>query len=56
MIRGSGKIGAFVPNETILVKEVRIMRSDWVKRLGEARGWVLGAAVVVAGLFCLLRR
>jgi hypothetical protein len=32
------------------------MRSDWVKKLGMARGWVLGVAVVIAGLVCLLRR
>jgi hypothetical protein len=32
------------------------MRSDWANKLGAARGWLLGAAVVVAGLICLLRR
>jgi hypothetical protein len=32
------------------------MRSDWVKKLGVARGWLMGAAVVVVALAYLLRR
>jgi hypothetical protein len=32
------------------------MRSDWGKKLGVARGWLMGAAVVVIALVYLLRR
>jgi hypothetical protein len=32
------------------------MRSDWGNKLGVTRGWLLGAAVVVAALVYLLRR
>jgi len=32
------------------------MRSDWVGRLNSVRVWLFGAAVIVAGLFVLLRR
>lgn len=32
------------------------MRSDWMNKLGMARGWLLGAAVIVAALVYLVRR
>jgi hypothetical protein len=34
------------------------MRSDfgWGRKLGEVRGWLMGAAIVIVGLFYLLRR
>ena len=32
------------------------MRSDWGNKLGAARGWLMGAAVVVIALVYLLRR
>jgi hypothetical protein len=32
------------------------MRSDWAKKLGVARGWLMGAAVFVVAIVYLLRR
>jgi hypothetical protein len=32
------------------------MNSDWMKRLGMARAWILGAALVVAAVVWLVRR
>ena len=32
------------------------MRCDWINRLGVVRGWLLGAAVIVAALVYLFRR
>jgi hypothetical protein len=32
------------------------MRSDWMKKLGLARAWLMGAAVVVVAAAYLLRR